>query len=142
MDVPCETLSKTTRSFVCKNSTSRGGGFFLCFIFRVSKKKRKKRRGEKGRGLCHSLRRACVRSLRFRLPTKSAHHHIPLVVLFEKEEEEEEDDSKRVAQTVLHGALFFCFVSLSLEHTIVAIFKSIQTRAFVLLVLSLTSSSV
>ena len=116
MDVPCETLSKTTRSFVCKNSTSRGGGFFLCFIFRVSKKKRKKRRGEKGRGLCHSLRRACVRSLRFRLPTKSAHHHIPLVVLFEKEEEEE-DDSKRVAQTVLHGALFFCFVSLSLEHT-------------------------
>ena len=117
-------------------------GFFFVLFLGFQKKKRKKRRGEKGRGLCHSLRRACVRSLRFRLPTKSAHHHIPLVVLFEKEEEEEEDDSKRVAQTVLHGALFFCCVSLSLEHTIVAIFKSIQTRAFVLLVLSLTSSSV
>ena len=70
MDVPCETLSQT-RSFVCTQH-SRWWVFcllffFLCFIFRVSKKKRKKRRGEKGRGLCHSLLRAFVRSLRSRL---------------------------------------------------------------------------
>ena len=130
MDVPCETLSKTTRSFVCKNSTSRGGGFFLCFIFRVSKKKRKKRRGEKGRGLCHSLRRACVRSLRSRLFPPKALTTIYHSLFCSKRRRRR----RRMIPNALHKPFYTVrcsfVLSLCLSST-VAIFKSIQT-AFVL----------
>ena len=98
---------KDTRSFVCTQH-SRGGGFFLFVLFLgFRKKKRKKRRGEKGRGFWNqSPVFTKGRPFRSRLLPRGANS----LLLFE-------DDSKRVAQTVLHGALFFCFVSLSLEHS-------------------------
>ncbi len=79
--------------------------FSLCFIFRVSKKKEKKEEGKKEGdfGIISLqfllLRGKCARGrpLRSRLLSRGANS-----LLFE-------DDSKRVAQTVLHGALFLFF---------------------------------
>ena len=72
---------KDTRSFVCTQH-SRGGGFSLCFIFRVSKKKEKKKEEGKRKD-CVTVFALFVRSLRSRLfppkalttTTTTTHHH-------------------------------------------------------------------
>ena len=120
MDVPCETLSKTS-SFVCTQHSRWWVCllFFFFVLFLGFQKKREKKEEGKKEGDCVTVFFALLFA-----PSAPASSHQkrsppppppppPPLVLFE----EEEDDSKRVAQTVLHGALFFCFVSLSLEHS-------------------------
>ena len=132
MDVPCETLSQT-RSFA--NSTAEVGVFsplfFLCFIFRVSKKKEKKKKRGKRKGIVsQSSSRFCSLPPLPPLPTKSAHHHHH----HHHHHHSFCSRRRRMIPNALHKPFYTVrcsfVLSLCLSST-VAIFKSIQT-AFVL----------